>query len=375
MSYLSTLKTAFLLFPFVAFIVTIPFILIEYHKYGSISKIRVLIIYSFILYLMAIYFFLVILPLPSRDDVIKLTSPKTQLIPFSFVIDFIKETPLIITNPRTYIKALCHSSFYTVFYNILMTIPFGMYLRYYFKVNLRRTIKYSFFLSLFFELTQLTGLYFIYPRPYRLFDVDDLLLNTLGGIIGYYWMAHFNKFLPTRDEIDKKTYENAKTVSGLRRITLFCIDITLFIIMSLFIFVISSGNKFSKYISFLVYFVIIRYFWNGKTIGSNFVNVRFEFANKKFLNLFIKAISQTTYYICIPFCLVYFVFHYLIHYPIDLNLKIILLFCIILLICFYYLINIICLIKNKKMFYDKFSHVKFINTLKQESDEYERNYN
>lgn len=316
MSYLSTLKTAFLLFPFVAFIVTIPFILIEYHKYGSISKIRVLIIYSFILYLMAIYF-LVILPLPSRDDVIKLTSPKTQLIPFSFVIDFIKETPLIITNPRTYIKALCHSSFYTVFYNILMTIPFGMYLRYYFKVNLRRTIKYSFFLSLFFELTQLTGLYFIYPRPYRLFDVDDLLLNTLGGIIGYYWMAHFNKFLPTRDEIDKKTYENAKTVSGLRRITLFCIDIT----------------------------------------------------------LFIKAISQTTYYICIPFCLVYFVFHYLIHYPIDLNLKIILLFCIILLICFYYLINIICLIKNKKMFYDKFSHVKFINTLKQESDEYERNYN
>ena len=52
MSYLSTLKTAFLLFPFVAFIVTIPFILIEYHKYGSISKIRVLIIYSFILYLL-----------------------------------------------------------------------------------------------------------------------------------------------------------------------------------------------------------------------------------------------------------------------------------------------------------------------------------
>ena len=89
MSYLTTLKTAFLLFPFVAFIVTIPFILIEYHKYGSISKIRVLIIYSFILYLITIYF-LVILPLPSRDDVIKLTSPKTQLIPFSFVIDFIK---------------------------------------------------------------------------------------------------------------------------------------------------------------------------------------------------------------------------------------------------------------------------------------------
>ena len=32
---------------------------------------------------------------------------------------------------------------------------------------------FSFLLSLFFEVTQLTGLYFLYPGSYRLFDVDD----------------------------------------------------------------------------------------------------------------------------------------------------------------------------------------------------------
>ena len=38
---------------------------------------------------------------------------------------------------------------------------------------------------IFFEVTQLTGIFFIYPKAYRLFDVDDLLINTLGGILGF----------------------------------------------------------------------------------------------------------------------------------------------------------------------------------------------
>ena len=72
-----------------------------------------------------------------------------------------------------------------VFYNILLTLPFGIYLRYYFNCSFKKTFFCTFLLTLFFELTQLSGLYGIYPRPYRLFDVDDLFLNTLGGIIGY----------------------------------------------------------------------------------------------------------------------------------------------------------------------------------------------
>lgn len=41
-------------------------------------------------------------------------------------------------------------------------------------------------LSLVFELTQLSGLFGLYPRPYRLADVDDLMTNTLGGMVGYW---------------------------------------------------------------------------------------------------------------------------------------------------------------------------------------------
>ena len=66
MTYIEAITTAVTVFPIIAFIITIPFILHQYHKYGSINKFRVLIIYSFILYLISIYF-LVILPLPSIE--------------------------------------------------------------------------------------------------------------------------------------------------------------------------------------------------------------------------------------------------------------------------------------------------------------------
>ena len=48
-------------------------------------SLRILIVYSFILYLICVYF-LVILPLPSREAVAKMTGPGMQLIPFNICI-------------------------------------------------------------------------------------------------------------------------------------------------------------------------------------------------------------------------------------------------------------------------------------------------
>ncbi|WP_210530257.1 VanZ family protein [Rubellimicrobium arenae] len=41
-------------------------------------------------------------------------------------------------------------------------------------------------LSLAVELTQLTGIWGLYPCAYRKFDVDDLILNILGVAAGYF---------------------------------------------------------------------------------------------------------------------------------------------------------------------------------------------
>ncbi len=358
MGYIEAIKTAVVIFPFIAFLFTLPFILHQYHKYGAIHKFRTLIIYSFILYMITIYF-LVILPLPAIETV---TKPEKimNLIPFSFVDDFINKSSFIINDPNTYLKTLTSSSFYVAAFNILMTIPFGMYLRYYFKCSLKKVFFFSFCLSLFFELTQLTGLYFIYPYPYRLFDVDDLILNTLGGVLGYFIMGLVDNFLPTRDEIDRQAKEIGKTVSGLRRVVLFFLDMFIFVIFTILL---SIFTKKAVYISFVVYYILIPYFKNNQTLGGMFLNVRLEFPNKRLIRLIFRSIFIFLYY----FVLIYFLIIgsiFIVNY-LNLNtfISFILYFLILLGIFTFYLTNIIIILKYKKIFYDKLFKTTYESTI------------
>ena len=56
MSYISVLKISFLIFPVLAYIITMPYAIWMYRKYGSINFTKALIIYSFILYLECCFF-------------------------------------------------------------------------------------------------------------------------------------------------------------------------------------------------------------------------------------------------------------------------------------------------------------------------------
>lgn len=362
MTYLNTFKIAFLLFPIVAFLVTIPFILQQYHKYGSINKLRTLIIYSFILYLMTTYF-LVILPLPDRETVLNMPPLHPQLIPFKFVIDFLKETPFIWNKPSTYLLAMKNASFYTIIFNVFMTIPFGMYLRYYFKCDLKKTIKINFLLSLFFEFTQYTGLYFIYPRAYRLFDVDDLIINTLGGYLGYILMGCFTKILPTRQSIDDKTFESSKNVSGLRRLTSFFIDVTIYLILIGLISIFTNFNKYLDYLLIFLYFVIMPTIWDGKTIGRNFVNIKLSFPNNSFFHFLFRTISFILYY-NIPLIIITSASSIITFFNINATYKIAV-YCILLLFTFmYYLVNLFLILNNHQLFYNQITKTTYVSTLK-----------
>lgn len=152
---------AFLVFPFIAFILTIPFLIHQYRKYGAIPLLKSICFYSLILYLICAYF-LVMLPLPSIATVSKLTTPTTQLHLFQFIKDIIATNNFNITGLTDFINILKSPTVYTVLFNIVLTLPFGVYLRYYFQKKWYHTFIYTFLLSLFFELTQLSGLYGIY---------------------------------------------------------------------------------------------------------------------------------------------------------------------------------------------------------------------
>ena len=126
-----------------------------------------------------------------------------QLVPFQFVADFLRETPLVLSDARTYLPALLDRTVLQVVCNILMLLPFGMYLRYVCGLDLGRVALASLAFSAFIELGQLTGLFFVFRGSYRLCDVDDLMLNTLGGLLGGELVHALEAYLPPLDAFDR----------------------------------------------------------------------------------------------------------------------------------------------------------------------------
>lgn len=279
-SYIEPIKTALFIFPIIAFLFTLPYMIYHYRKYGAIPAFRTIVVYSFILYLISAYF-LVILPLPPVEKVINSNLPRMQLVPFQFMKDILTKSPLVLSDPSSYLKALGDATVYQVFYNIILLFPFGFYLRYYFKCSWVKTIFYSFLLSLFFEVTQLTGLYGIYPRNYRLFDVDDLIINTFGGLVGYIFTPVISIFLPSRDKLDQESYKRGKQVSYLRRLCSFILDwMIIFITYPFLLILIRRFNLLNSYtelryvIIIIVYFIVVPMLLHGQTLGKKFFKIK-----------------------------------------------------------------------------------------------------
>ena len=370
MQYISAIKIAIMFFPIVAVLLSVPFLIFHYRKYGSISVLRTVLLFSLFFYLLCCYF-LVILPLPSRSVVSGYTSQTYNLKPFYFVPDLIMNDSFNMIDINSYSIIFKNNKYYDAFFNIIMIIPFGIYLRYYFKCGFFKTIFLSFTLSLFFELTQLSGLYFFYPRPYRLFDINDLINNTLGGSIGYIICPLFTFFLPSRDRIDSNDYINGSTVSYGRRFISLLIDYSLVFLIS---FIVSTifHFKYFEYIYIIinfVYFCLIYYFFEGFTFGKWFLNYR-TVSNSLDGRLPISKIiiKWIIFHILIMngwyFILLYYIniSHHIYNYS-------------LIYICFLTLFIIyvfLCWILKKKIFYDSILKFDSISIINESGDLYEK---
>lgn len=273
--YTEVILQALLFFPLAAALITLPFVIHHYRKFGSITFPRIFLVYSFVLYLLCAYF-LVILPLPDRAEVAKLTSPTVQMVPFSFFRELSRETDFRLAEASTWLPALASNFTLQFVFNIALLFPLGFYLRYYFRRKALGTAISCFCVSLFFELTQLSGLYGIYPRPYRLFDVDDLLCNTLGGLLGYLVTGAFLKLLPDRDKIDERSYQKGMRVTFPRRLLSFCVDM---LFVSLLSWPVGLGLSFvslERYAfaaAYLFYFILLQWLWKGKSLGKRLTKI------------------------------------------------------------------------------------------------------
>ena len=285
--YIEPVKSALVLFPFVALVLTLPYMLFQYRRYGAVLLLRTAIVYSFVLYLMCAYF-LVILPLPDVETVSGLTSARVQLIPFREVADLLHNAGVDPSRPATWYRLVWNRDFFQIVANVAMFTPLGIYLRYYFGCSLKKTLLFSLLLSLFFELTQLTGLYGYYPRPYRLADVDDLITNTCGGLLGYALAPLAMRLLPSREQMDARAYRKGEQVSVTRRCFAALVDFAVMLVALAALMwrlpsVMPSGEDpvamaawlFGCYaVGIVGYFVLGTWLGGGRTVGKVLLHLR-----------------------------------------------------------------------------------------------------
>ncbi|MDO4289253.1 MAG: VanZ family protein [Eubacterium sp.] len=285
-AYTIPIKGAIFIFPFLALLFTVPYVIYQYHKYGSFLALRACIVYSFILYMTCAYF-QTILPLPPIAEVAEYTTPTMDLEVFGAWRDFWENTSLVLSDPSTYLTALGEQVFYEPVLNILLLLPLGVYLRYYFRRSWLQTIVIGFCVSLCFELTQLSALFGIYPRPYRLFQVDDLINNTFGALLGFWLTPLFSFFLPSRERMDEVSYQRGLKVSFARRLVACAFDWAILAgiihLMSrvfktpLLVQIIGLDNE-SAILFYVVlvffYFVVVSWITGGRTVGKMLVNIR-----------------------------------------------------------------------------------------------------
>lgn len=360
MGYIFAIKVAVFIFPILAFIFTLPYILTQYHKYGSVSLYRSVIIYSFIFYMICIYF-LVILPLPDMETVGN--QRFINLMPFDFVRKFIHETVLDIKNTATYLPAIKQPCFYVVVFNVFMTMPFGIYLRYYFKCGFFKTLFLTLLLSAFFEFTQYSGIYFLYPGSYRMCDVDDLIQNTTGGLLGYAVAGLAMKLLPSRDRSDRRAYERGEKVSGFRRFLMFVLDMLFLLIGTAFIFQFADV-KYAYPAVYFVLYIFIPLITHGRTIGSWIVNMKMDCSNKWGIRIVIRNIMIAVYYNIMPY-----VFWRLVGYAghkkeTDFNTTGLFVIVFGLVLFASYMIQPIIVWISGRAFYDRIMRVSFVSTVK-----------
>lgn len=270
-SYLFPISYAFLSFPFAALVFTLPFLIFQYRKHGYINKVRAFVLYLFLLYLLNALF-LVILPLPTTRHNTAMLGGAAQMLPLNFIHDIVKETSVTASQPATYWHLLQERAFLQVLFNVLLTVPFGMFIRYYFRTGWVRSLLMSFLLSLFFEVTQLTGIYGLYDHPYRVFDVDDLMMNTLGGILGYLAAEWLSNLLPRIEHLDTHVNVSAKRVTYTRRGIAFLADSIIWSILMAICYSLHIPATF--WVTTGIYFMLIPWITNGVTPGKWLVRIR-----------------------------------------------------------------------------------------------------
>lgn len=153
-------------------LVIVQFLLVKREIINKIDVVAGIVFSIYCLVLIKIVFF----PIPFQEEAISLIREingnfSMNFIPTKSMLEIIKTNDIM-------------NIFYQLGGNFLLLLPMGMYLSIIFSsLKFKRSVLVITFTSVFIEVIQLL-IGFSIDCQYRVVDVDDTILNILGGILG-----------------------------------------------------------------------------------------------------------------------------------------------------------------------------------------------
>ncbi len=206
LSFSDRFEMALGFWPFASMLLTLPILAFLYHRHGRLTMWGVCGAYLAVLYALGLVCF-TLYPLPAGASGPGITygiPPQLNLL--AFVGD---------------IRSDGMRAVFQIAANVVFFVPLGFIAGRAFGLRLVPAAIFGFAVSLLVETAQLTGLFGIYPYAYRTFDVDDLVWNTSGAVIGWCAAAGVNRLLPSGA---KGEIEPTRTPGFVRRSVALALD-------------------------------------------------------------------------------------------------------------------------------------------------------
>ena len=247
-NYSENFAAALVLWPALSFLLTLPILAYLYHRDGRLRFGTFVGAYLTVLYVCGLGCF-TLYPLPQGDAGLGIAyGVAPNFNPMNFMNDIAKDG----------LKAVFQLAFNVVFF-----MPLGFIAGRLLRLRFLPSVLLGLAASLLIEVSQLTGLFGIYPYAYRCCDVDDVITNTLGAALGWVCAWLLGRVVPPGQLADAEPTEHPGFV---RRCVALWIDLVIVWLVAVVPYgAVAVGFE-----------VVIPWFHDGSTPGGSFVRMTFE---------------------------------------------------------------------------------------------------
>ncbi len=179
-------------------VVLVPQLILQFAQHGRV-RVRGVVTTAAVLFYGCLALAVVFLPLPGPGT--RRLSQTVQLHPFQWITDIHTE---LLKHGLPLTEWFATKTFQQACLNVLLFVPLGFFARTLWRRGIVGAAAIGFAASLLVEITQLTANFGTAPYVYRIFDVDDLMNNSFGAVVGWIFGALLLSLVRVPSTVDAK---------------------------------------------------------------------------------------------------------------------------------------------------------------------------